>query len=310
MPEIKVTFGALEAARTDVAATAARITGQLEDLRRFLAPLVATWEGEAAAQYQAAQRQMGHRGCRPRRPCWPRSAWRSARPTTATGRSSRPTPPAGGSWPVLPAGSRRSRGRFDPAPNGGYPRSSTCGGWRSAVAPAVRTARRPGPAPIAPMHERQLTGRHPSASTRQRRGRSVPTYSPKPGEITRAWHVIDATDVVLGRLATHAATLLRGKHKPTYAPHMDTGDFVVIVNAEKIAVSGNKRDRQVRLPAQRLPGRAAQALGRRDDREAPRPPRREGGQGHAAEEPPRPGDGQEAQGLRRAATPARRAAAR
>jgi large subunit ribosomal protein L13 len=70
----------------------------------------------------------------------------------------------------------------------------------------------------------------------------VPTYSPKPGEITRAWHVIDATDVVLGRLATHAATLLRGKHKPTYAPHMDTGDFFVIVNAEKIAVSGTKRD--------------------------------------------------------------------
>ncbi|MBW0093483.1 50S ribosomal protein L13 [Pseudonocardia sp. KRD-184] len=68
------------------------------------------------------------------------------------------------------------------------------------------------------------------------------TYSPKPGDITRAWHVIDATDVVLGRLATHAATLLRGKHKPTYAPHMDTGDFVVIVNAEKISVSGNKRD--------------------------------------------------------------------
>lgn len=68
------------------------------------------------------------------------------------------------------------------------------------------------------------------------------TYSPKPSEITRAWHVIDASDVVLGRLATHAATLLRGKHKPTYAPHMDTGDFVIIVNAEKIAVSGNKRD--------------------------------------------------------------------
>jgi large subunit ribosomal protein L13 len=70
----------------------------------------------------------------------------------------------------------------------------------------------------------------------------VPTYSPKPGEITHAWHVIDANDVVLGRLATHAATLLRGKHKPTYAPHMDTGDFVIIVNAEKIAVSGKKRD--------------------------------------------------------------------
>jgi large subunit ribosomal protein L13 len=70
----------------------------------------------------------------------------------------------------------------------------------------------------------------------------VPTYSPKPSEITRAWHVIDATDVVLGRLSVQAATLLRGKHKPTFAPHMDTGDFVIIVNAEKIAVSGKKRD--------------------------------------------------------------------
>jgi large subunit ribosomal protein L13 len=70
----------------------------------------------------------------------------------------------------------------------------------------------------------------------------VRTFSPKPGEVERTWHVIDATDVVLGRLATHAATLLRGKHKPTFAPHVDTGDFVVIVNAEKIAVSGNKRE--------------------------------------------------------------------
>ncbi len=68
------------------------------------------------------------------------------------------------------------------------------------------------------------------------------TYSPKPGEVARAWHVIDATDVVLGRLATHAAVLLRGKHKPTFAPHVDTGDFVVIVNADKVALSGNKRD--------------------------------------------------------------------
>ena len=67
----------------------------------------------------------------------------------------------------------------------------------------------------------------------------MPTYSPKPGEITRAWHVIDATDVVLGRLAVQAATLLRGKHKPTFAPHMDTGDFVVIINAGKVALSGN-----------------------------------------------------------------------
>ncbi len=67
------------------------------------------------------------------------------------------------------------------------------------------------------------------------------TYTPKPGEITRHWHVIDANDVVLGRLASQAATLLRGKHKPQFAPHVDTGDFVVIVNADKVAVAPSKR---------------------------------------------------------------------
>ncbi|MDQ3887366.1 MAG: 50S ribosomal protein L13 [Actinomycetota bacterium] len=69
------------------------------------------------------------------------------------------------------------------------------------------------------------------------------TYSPKPGEVERVWHVIDAADVVLGRLASQAATLLRGKHKPTFAPHVDTGDFVIVVNASKVALSGNKGDR-------------------------------------------------------------------
>ena len=68
------------------------------------------------------------------------------------------------------------------------------------------------------------------------------TYSPKPGEVTRAWHVIDAEDVVLGRLAVTAATLLRGKHKPTYAPHIDTGDFVIVVNAGRIALTGKSTD--------------------------------------------------------------------
>jgi large subunit ribosomal protein L13 len=68
----------------------------------------------------------------------------------------------------------------------------------------------------------------------------VPTYTPKPGEITRHWHVIDANDVVLGRLASQAAILLRGKHKPQFAPHVDTGDFVVIVNAAKVAVAPSK----------------------------------------------------------------------
>ncbi|GAA0353244.1 MAG: 50S ribosomal protein L13 [Micropruina glycogenica] len=66
------------------------------------------------------------------------------------------------------------------------------------------------------------------------------TYSPKSGEVTRNWHVIDASDVVLGRLAVTAATLLRGKHKAQFAPHLDTGDFVIVVNASKIALTGNK----------------------------------------------------------------------
>lgn len=71
------------------------------------------------------------------------------------------------------------------------------------------------------------------------------TYSPKPGEITREWHVIDAQDVVLGRLASQAATLLRGKHKPTFAPHVDGGDFVIIVNAEKVALTGDKAKKKI-----------------------------------------------------------------
>lgn len=66
------------------------------------------------------------------------------------------------------------------------------------------------------------------------------TFTPKQGQVQREWVVIDATDVVLGRLASHAAALLRGKHKPTFAPHVDTGDFVIIVNAEKVALTGQK----------------------------------------------------------------------
>lgn len=66
------------------------------------------------------------------------------------------------------------------------------------------------------------------------------TYTPKQADITREWHVIDATDVVLGKLASQTAVLLRGKHKTTFAPHVDTGDFVVIINADKIVLTGNK----------------------------------------------------------------------
>ena len=66
------------------------------------------------------------------------------------------------------------------------------------------------------------------------------TYSPKASEITRAWHVIDADGMVLGRLCTEAARVLRGKHKPTFAPHIDTGDHVVIINASKVVLTKGK----------------------------------------------------------------------
>ena len=80
------------------------------------------------------------------------------------------------------------------------------------------------------------------------------TYSPKPGDIQRNWHVIDATDVVLGRLAVQSANLLRGKHKAMYAPHMDTGDFVIIINADKVALSGNKRTTKMAYRHSGYPG--------------------------------------------------------
>lgn len=69
------------------------------------------------------------------------------------------------------------------------------------------------------------------------------TYSPKASEIERSWHVIDADGLVLGRLATEVARLLRGKHKPTFAPHIDTGDHVIVINAAKIVLTSDKGDK-------------------------------------------------------------------
>ncbi|MGO4256090.1 50S ribosomal protein L13 [Marmoricola sp. RAF53] len=80
------------------------------------------------------------------------------------------------------------------------------------------------------------------------------TYSPKPADITREWHVIDATDVVLGRLAVQTANLLRGKHKTIFAPHVDTGDFVIIVNASKVALSGDKATKKLSYRHSGYPG--------------------------------------------------------
>jgi large subunit ribosomal protein L13 len=82
----------------------------------------------------------------------------------------------------------------------------------------------------------------------------VRTYTPKPGDVQRDWYVIDATDVVLGRLATHVATLLRGKHKATFAPHVDGGDFVIVINADKVALTGNKRETKLAYRHSGFPG--------------------------------------------------------
>lgn len=92
------------------------------------------------------------------------------------------------------------------------------------------------------------------APQRERRLLPVRTYTPKPGDVTPNWYVIDATDVALGRLAAQVATLLRGKHKPTFAPHADCGDFVIVINAEKIHLTGNKAEQKFAYRHSGFPG--------------------------------------------------------
>jgi large subunit ribosomal protein L13 len=82
----------------------------------------------------------------------------------------------------------------------------------------------------------------------------VRTFSPKPEDITRTWHVVDADGLVLGRLATEVATILRGKHKPIFAPHVDTGDHVIVVNAAKIVMSSGKADKKFAYRHSGYPG--------------------------------------------------------
>ncbi len=80
------------------------------------------------------------------------------------------------------------------------------------------------------------------------------TFSPKPTDIQRVWHVVDAEGLVLGRLATEVANILRGKHKPIYAAHMDTGDFVIIVNAEKVVLTSDKAEKKLVYTHSGYPG--------------------------------------------------------
>ena len=82
----------------------------------------------------------------------------------------------------------------------------------------------------------------------------MPTFSPKPTDIQRAWHVVDADGLVLGRLGTEVARVLRGKHKPIFAPHMDTGDHVIIVNAAKIVLTSDKAEKKLSYRHSGYPG--------------------------------------------------------
>ena len=188
-------------------------------------------------------------------------------------------------------------------PRAGRPRASR----RSPSGPTVlvlAAARPAHPRGQTPCYHRRPADARPSLFM------SAKTYTAKPGEIERRWYVVDAEGQTLGRLATRIADALRGKDKPQYTPHVDTGDFVVVVNAEKIAVTGNEARRQDLLPALGLPGRdqaahAARAARTAADRGAARR-----GEGDAAEEQARRAPDHEAEDLRRPRASARRAGIR
>jgi large subunit ribosomal protein L13 len=82
----------------------------------------------------------------------------------------------------------------------------------------------------------------------------VRTFSPKPSDITRAWHVVDADGLVLGRLSTEVASILRGKHKPIFAPHVDTGDHVIVINADKVVMTADKAESKLAYRHSGYPG--------------------------------------------------------
>ena len=183
----------------------------------------------------------------------------------------------------------RPHSRASPAPPS---RSAAASSTRSADRCRSRSPQRRWPRPLA----RRLCDPAVRATIRPRRDAGAPflrmifrmkTYNAKTGEITRDWYVVDAEGQTLGRLATQIADRLRGKGKPQYTPHVDTGDFVVVVNAEKIAVTGNKLDQKLYYRHSGYPGglraHAARAARSPADRGAP-----QGGQGHAAAQPARP----------------------
>ncbi len=125
------------------------------------------------------------------------------------------------------------------------------------------------------------------------------TYMPKPGEVKADWHVVDATDQVLGRLAARIAVILQGKHKPTYLPSVDTGDFVIVLNADKIKVTGKKADVIEYDTYSRYPGGRHVYSYKTMQELHPEQRSAIGGKAHAAQEQAGPPSFAEAEDLRR-----------
>ena len=119
-------------------------------------------------------------------------------------------------------------------------------------------------------------------------------------EASREWYVVDATGQTLGRLATQIATVLKGKHKPIYTPSMDCGDFVIVINADKVQVTGRKLDQKIYYRFSGYPGRLEGDQPARSIGHPSRAGDRGSGQGHVESQPPAPPVDQEAQGIRRA----------
>ena len=133
------------------------------------------------------------------------------------------------------------------------------------------------------------------------------TYSPKPSELQRVWRVVDADGLVLGRLSTEVASVLRGKHRPIFAPHLDTGDHVIVVNAAKIVMTAGKSDRSFSYRHSGYPGGLRTTSYAQELETRPEEVVRRCDQGHAPQGRPRSQDARQAEGLRRAGAPPRRA---
>ena len=130
------------------------------------------------------------------------------------------------------------------------------------------------------------------------------TFSAKPLEVKRDWFVVDASDKVLGRLASEIALRLRGKHKPEFTPHVDTGDFIVVINADKLVLSAEKAGKKTYYRHTGYPGGIIETTFASDAGKASGTRSRNRRQGHASEGPPRLRNDQEAQDLRRRRTSA------